>query len=96
MVNQAIYVIISRVKHAQGELKKKQSELKVTEKGYKKDKDAFDAIKSNITKLEVISTISGNFLRCGNTRNSSQQLVDRAVSTRFVHRATWKTLNSGI
>ena len=48
-----INLFFSRLKHSQAELKKKQSELKATEKGYKKDKDSFDAIEKNKAKLEV-------------------------------------------
>ena len=42
-----------RLKHAQLELKKKQSELKNTEKSYKKDKDVYDAIEKSKSTLEV-------------------------------------------
>jgi len=34
-------------------LKKKQSELKNTEKSYKKDKDVYDAVEKSKSKLEV-------------------------------------------
>lgn len=42
-----------RLKHAQQEIKKKQSDLKKTEQGYQKDKSAFDDIQKNMKALEV-------------------------------------------
>lgn len=49
-----------RLKHAQAELKKKQSELKATEQGYKKDKDSYTAIQKNKDKLEVRNPVPSN------------------------------------
>lgn len=46
-------IVLFRVKHAQQEVKKKQSDLKKTEDSYKKDEACLDAVKKNITKLEV-------------------------------------------
>ena len=42
-----------RLKHSESELNKKQKELKSTEQGYKKDKDAFDALQKQKAKIEV-------------------------------------------
>lgn len=42
-----------RLKHAQQEIKKKQTDLKKTEQGYQKDKSAFDDIQKNMKALEV-------------------------------------------
>lgn len=44
---------VFRLKHAQQEIKKKQSDLKKTEQGYQKDKSAFDDIQKNMKALEV-------------------------------------------
>lgn len=42
-----------KLKHAQQELKTKQAEVKKMDSGYKKDNDAFEAVKKNKEKLEV-------------------------------------------
>ncbi|XP_077981159.1 structural maintenance of chromosomes protein 2-like [Glandiceps talaboti] len=41
-----------KLKVSQSDIKKKQAELKKTEKEYSKDKDAFEAVQKNKTKLE--------------------------------------------
>ena len=42
-----------RLKHAQQEVKKKQTELKKTEQGYKKNQSAHEAVVKNMDKIEV-------------------------------------------
>ena len=45
--------LFPRMKHEEGELKKKQADLKSTEKGYEKDKVAFQAMRKDLSKIEV-------------------------------------------
>lgn len=42
-----------RLKHAQQELKTKQAQVKKMDSGYKKDQDAFEAVKKCKDKLEA-------------------------------------------
>lgn len=42
-----------RLKHAQQEVKKKQTELKKTEQGYKKDQAAYEAVQQSMKKIQV-------------------------------------------
>ena len=46
------------MKHEEGELKKKQADLKSTAKGYEKDKVAFEAMKKDLSKIEVCKFVS--------------------------------------
>ena len=46
------------MKHEEGELKKKQADLKSTAKGYEKDKIAFEAMKKDLSKIEVCKFVS--------------------------------------
>ena len=48
-----IHLYNNRLKHSKEELKKKQADMKKTDRNYKQDKATYDAAKKNMHTIEV-------------------------------------------